>query len=91
MCSQPSTADRQERRQQARRAHLGEGDGALDALGALDDGALPDLLLLQQLLVDGVQQRLLRDLCLGTLQRLRAGESTGSGHREDYHPSRLPL
>ena len=61
---------------------LGEGDGALDALGALDDGALPDFLLLQQLLVDGVQQRLLRDLRVRTLQRLRdARRTAASGHR----------
>ena len=56
------------------RACLGEGDGALDALGALNDGALADLLLLQQLLVDGMQQRLLRDLRIRALQRLRAGD-----------------
>lgn len=37
--------------------HLGEGDGAGDALGALNGGALPQLPLLQGLLVDGVQQR----------------------------------
>ena len=51
---------------------LGERDGALDAFGALDDGALADLLLLQQLLIDGVQQRLLRNLRVRALQRLRA-------------------
>jgi hypothetical protein len=52
--------------------HLGEGDGAGDALGALDGGALPQLPLLQGLLVDGVQQRGRRHPAVLAQQRLRA-------------------
>jgi hypothetical protein len=52
-------------------SHLGEGDGAGHALGALDGGALPDLVLLQGLLLDGVQQRRLRNAAVLAQQRLQ--------------------